>query len=77
MVQNIRNIDQARSSARGVSRVSQATNPNVVEGTAKEMVEEFIKLEPSREAVDAERLINLGGGMLTVSALRDEKEKGR
>lgn len=77
MVQNIRNIDQARSSARGVSRVSQATNPNVVEGTAKEMVEEFIKLEPSREAVDAERLRNLGGGMLTVSALRDEKEKGR
>ena len=75
MVQNIRNIDQARSTARGVSKVSQAPNPNVVEGTAKEMVEELIKLEPTREAVDAERLRNLGGGMLTVSAFKDEEEE--
>ena len=75
MVQNIRNIDQAKSSARGVARVSQATNPNVVEGTAREMVEEFIKIEPSREAVQAEQLRNLGGGMLSVSALNDEEER--
>jgi hypothetical protein len=69
MVQNIRNINKAKSSARGVEKVSQARNPNQVEGTAKGMVEELIKINPSKEAVDAERLRNLGGGMLAVSAL--------
>jgi hypothetical protein len=74
MIQNIRNIDTARSSARGVSKVSQAKNPNQVEGTAKEMLQEFVQLNPSQEARRAEQLRQVGGGMLTTSALNDEED---
>ena len=73
MVQNIRNLDTARSSARGVSKVSQAKNPNQVEGTAKEMLQEFVQLNPSQEARRAEQMRQVGGGMLATSALYDEE----
>lgn len=72
MVQNIRNLDTARSSARGVAKVSQAKNPNQVEGTAKEMLQEFTKLNPSQEARRAEQMRQVGGGMLTASYASDE-----
>ena len=74
MIQNIRNIDTARSSARGVSKVSQATNPNQVEGTAKEMLQEFVQLNPSQQARRAEQQRQVGGGMLATSALYDEED---
>lgn len=74
MIQNIRNVDTARSSARRVSKVSQAKNPNQVEGTAKEMLQQFVQLNPSQQARKAEQMRQVGGGMLTTSALYDEED---
>jgi len=72
MVTNVRTLDRARSTARGVQSTTSAPNPNYDRKqteTWRSILEDAVAVNPSSEAIAAEEARQAGAGMLVGSAV--------